>query len=573
VQSDAWLLILPTGIVGLLLVLVVFLTIRMRYARAPRQTATPPPKQPISCSPPISPTCTLLGLTGKLQGENVRLGTNGLTIGRNSDNDIPLPDELLVSRFHAEIAWENDSFILRDLESTNGTWVDGQRIARHSLVSGNRIQIGTIEWLFTDSDNQLAAQPHSIESPSPQPPAVQVLTSRTFFDGFWLEEMVGRGGMSQVFRASAPDGRTVALKILDTTDPYLRQKFEAEGNKIGPLLQGHPHIVAIHGFRSTPNGQLYLVMDYVEGISLRRRLGKGDLSHEEIVSVLGQTCDALGFAHSANIVHRDVKPENILIQADGTVKVVDFGIARLTSAVTITQNKLVGTPEYMSPEQATGEPVRAASDVYSLGVVLYELLTHQVPFPLRGSIDDWQAAMQVVDQHIHQMPLPPHRLIPTVSADLEQVALTSLQKAADKRYRDGHGMGQALGYHQPPAEAVRVSNAPQTERHPLRRTPNTFDRPEASPPCARRLIVLEGPNTHRRWTVAEILVLGRGDLDPQDVRVSRRHIQLEAREDGCWLQDLSTNGTWVNHERVTDSVRLYPGDLIAVGKSMLQVQE
>ena len=116
--------------------------------------------------------------------------------------------------------------------------------------------------------------------------------------------------------------------------------------------------------------------------------------------IMTQACDALGFAHAANIVHRDVKPENILIEPDGTVKVVDFGIARLTSAVTVTQNKLVGTPEYMSPEQAKGEPVQAPSDVYALGIVLYELLTGRVPFPLPPNGHDWRSAMTVVDQHL-----------------------------------------------------------------------------------------------------------------------------------------------------------------------------
>ena len=144
-------------IVGVLLALVGFLTARMRHARAPGRPLPPPSTEPRPSPPPAAPTYTLLGLTGKVQGQSVKLGANGLTLGRAQDNDIPLPDELLVSRYHAEIAYEDGRFVLRDMESTNGTWVDGQRIARHALVPGNRIQIGTMEWIFGDSGGQPAA--------------------------------------------------------------------------------------------------------------------------------------------------------------------------------------------------------------------------------------------------------------------------------------------------------------------------------------------------------------------------------------------------------------------------------
>jgi hypothetical protein len=212
-------------------------------------------------------------------------------------------------------------------------------------------------------------------------------------------------------------------------------------------------------------------------------------------------------------------------------------------------------------------------------VVLYELLTGVVPFPLPGGGNGWRSAMQVVDQHIHAAPTPPRQLAPTVSAGLETVALKSLHKNSSKRYHDGYTMGQALGY-QP--SSIPHSGQPIRSirsRHPL-------------------LVVLSGPGAGRQWPLGPSqaaalpdhvppLVLGRNDLDPDDLRVSRRHLQVELRAGDCWLHDLSVNGTWVSApphslssirwdnlspQRVLDSVCLQPGDLVVVGESVLQYQ-
>jgi len=351
--------------------------------------------------------------------------------------------EPTVSRQHAQILPSGAEYILCDLGSANGTFVDGVRISQRLLRAGDRIRIGRSEFVFGPSAALLLSSPPS----APQ----EVVTSSSGLRKGWLgdyqiEGLIGGGGMAEVYRARAADGRIVAIKVPRMAgDPYVLDKFEKEGLRIGVLLRNHPHIVQVERYVRAPDGLPYIVMGYVDGGSLRERMRR-PLSSNETRRIIGETCLALALAHQNQIVHRDLKPENILLTRQGVVKVADFGIARLLSGSTVVHQRPVGTPEYMSPEQASGGDVQPASDIYSAGVILYELLTGSVPFPRRSTIlDDMQQVMDVIERHVHEPPQPPRELKTALPPDLERIALTALAKKPSERYRDGAAMARALG--------------------------------------------------------------------------------------------------------------------------------
>lgn len=252
--------------------------------------------------------------------------------------------------------------------------------------------------------------------------------------------------MAEVYSARAADGRIVAIKMPRiASDAYALDKFEKEGLRIGGLLRNHPHIVQVERYNRAPDGRPFIVMEYVDGGSLRERMRR-PVSPDESRRIIGQTSLALALAHRNRIVHRDLKPENILLTRQGVVKIADFGIARLLSGSTVAHRRPVGTPEYMSPEQGSGGEVQPASDVYSVGVILYELLTGSVPFARRADIqDDMQQVMDVIYRHVHELPRPPHELKTDVPPDLERIALVALAKQPGERYRDGAAMARAIG--------------------------------------------------------------------------------------------------------------------------------
>jgi len=254
-------------------------------------------------------------------------------------------------------------------------------------------------------------------------------------------ELIATGGMGEVWKATdtALD-RPVAIKLLKpeyADDSVNRQRFDSEARHAAALH--HPHIAAVYdvGEMPTASGLMrpYLVMEYVDGEPLSSLLDGRPLEPEVVRDLLGQAGDAIAAAHRAGIVHRDLKPANLLITKDREVKVTDFGIARAASSSSITgTGQVMGTPQYLSPEQARGEAATAASDVYSLGIVAFECLVGHRPFQKETPVAT--AIAQIYD------PVPP--LPESVPADLRQVVSTALAKDPHDRYPDAAAFTAAL---------------------------------------------------------------------------------------------------------------------------------
>lgn len=518
-------------------------------AACPTCNRTPPDSSaPATASDKRLPA--LIGLTSPLHDQvfAINPAPRGLTIGRNPDNDVVISDMLVVSRYHAQIMPEGEAIVLYDRDSANGTVVNNQRVFRHELQDGDQIQLCGTRFVFSRS-GEIPSHVSTPGSPTPQTDSL-VFNPNTLFEGFVLRELLGEGGMSVVYKGADSEGNTIAIKILNVTDEYIVRKFIQE-QQIGDVLRNHPYIRKVYRLGRSQQGNLYLVMEYIDGCPLRRLIGA--LSDEEIVRVMGQSCAALAYAHERHIVHRDIKPENILITQNGhmDVKVTDFGIAKLTSSVTLTSDRVVGTPEYLSPEQARGEQsIKPCADIYSLGIVLYELLTGQVPFPLPKTDDHFRAAVTVLRQHVKSPPPLPRDKNPGVARKLEKVALRAIEKDPRKRYPTATAMGKALGYEEKA----------------------TFEPSEPEPMPKLSLVISQGARGgHRIPLEGDRIVIGRVDLDPEDQHISRRHATISARGNQTWLEDTSLNGTWVNGERVFAEVLLQPGDEIGIGKSVLSI--
>jgi eukaryotic-like serine/threonine-protein kinase len=340
------------------------------------------------------------------------------------------------------------------------------------------------------------------------------LLGRTIAGRFLILEPLRAGSMGTIYRARhVVLEKTVCIKVMHpelAAEPQFAGCFHREAKAASRL--DHESSLRVIDYGQEPDGVLYIAMEFLDGRDLLAVLEEDwPLSAERVVDILSQTLSALGAAHRAGVLHRDLKPENIMVvptsSDDGTleelVKVCDFGIAQITepaprSGAPVRRPRrltaeafILGTPEYMSPEQARGDALDARSDLYSIGVLLYQMLTGRLPF-------DGDTALGVALKQINDKPRPPSEITPGVNPRLEAVCLRALEKTPRKRYASAQAMRAAM-------RAALVARAPEAERSPstsASTTPTALPQPLFQTTRTRTLASERRPSPRRRAAVA-----------------------------------------------------------------------
>ena len=321
---------------------------------------------------------------------------------------------------------------------------------------------------------------------------------RVLADRYELEEVLGQGGMARVFKGNDRVlNRTVAVKVLSPQfagDEQFVARFRREAQAAAAL--NHPNIVSVYDTGSQGDVH-YIVMEYVEGRTLRDVIRQeGPLLPERASEIAEAVSSALAAAHEAGLVHRDIKPGNIMITRDGEVKVMDFGIARTSTGDTLTQTaSILGTASYLSPEQAQGESVDARSDIYSLGCVLYEMLTTRAPF-------SGDSPVAIAYKHVRENPVPPAQLNPDVPPSLESVVMKCMAKNPVNRYQSAEELREDL-------ERVRRGGAPLATPF-LAESTEMLTRAQRGPDQTSVMTGVppdERPGRRRTWITALVVIL------------------------------------------------------------------
>lgn len=265
------------------------------------------------------------------------------------------------------------------------------------------------------------------------------MEKRVFGNRYQVTERVGMGGMAEVFKATDSTlGRTVAVKVMlpqYAADKTFAARFQQEAKAAANLTS--PYIVNIYDW-GRDEDSYYIIMEYVRGTDLKTAVQeRGSIHPRKVAEIGSQVCSALSVAHSYGIIHRDIKSANIMVQTDGNVKVMDFGIAQAGNSDMTQDSSVLGTAHYVSPEQAQGKSLTGASDLYSLGVVMYEAATGQLPF-------DGSDAVSVAMKQVSEEPIPPRQINPDIDPALEAIILRAMSKSTAERYATANEMKQAL---------------------------------------------------------------------------------------------------------------------------------
>lgn len=372
-----------------------------------------------------------------------------------------------------------------------------------------------------------------ISEPGQQPaPAMagpgQALVGTVVDGRYRIDSILGEGGMGLVYKAVHTTlNKNLAVKVLRaevSRDEEIVARFRQEAQSASAI--GNQHIIDISDFGTLPDGATYFVMEFLGGQSLTDALEAGPFTLERTIDVTLQLCGALGAAHERGIVHRDMKPDNVqLIERGGTsdfVKVLDFGIAKVggNNSKLTQAGKVFGTPHYMSPEQCAGTGVDNKTDIYAVGVILYEMVTGQVPF-------DADTLMGILTKHMYEEPVPPRELPPpqNVSAEMEQVVLRCLLKDPAVRYQSMEELASDLkkvqagevpdAVHMPRPAAPSPPTGGFATQGAMRPTAPSFSDSEIpGPPTSSKAPMLVGIAIAIAAIVGGVVMLGGGEGDP-----------------------------------------------------------